>query len=196
MHSLSAPVAVLGLLDFVFIGLLPVIFFRRDGRFNALWFATALPFFVAPVLIVLNIDVLELLVPVRLGLPAERLILETTGVILYAASIALIAWTLGSHGAPIALWHQDNDAPAGIVTRGPYALVRHPFYSSFLLCFLATTIACANWGTVTCFVYSAVVLSATARREERKLAASAYGAEYRVYMQRTGRLVPGFGRVA
>jgi protein-S-isoprenylcysteine O-methyltransferase Ste14 len=39
-----------------------------------------------------------------------------------------------------------------------------------------------------------VQLGRTARREERRLLASDFGAEYRAYMQRTGRFLPGFAR--
>jgi protein-S-isoprenylcysteine O-methyltransferase Ste14 len=191
---MSLPVAALALVDFALIGLLPLIFFKRDGRFNLLWIATAAPFYIAPVAILLNLEVLDISTPFSFGLADERLVLETVATPLYAMSIATIAWTIGSHRVSIALWHQDNDTPVQIVTHGPYAWVRHPFYSAFLLAFLATAIACAGWTSFACLVYAAIVLSATARREERRLSASAFGADYRTYMQSTGRLVPGIGR--
>ena len=76
------------------------------------------------------------------------------------------------------------------MTWGPYARVRHPFYASFLTALLGALVFSPNAGTLLSFVYALIVLELTARREERRLCASQYGAEYAVYMKRTGRFVP------
>lgn len=173
--------------NFVVIGLLPVLFFRRDGRFNLRWFATGAPFFVAPVAIALAyagiVDVPRNYVDVALA--TEGLATLTS-----LASIGLIAMTVGVHRVPLALWHQDNDEPVELVTWGPYAYVRHPFYTSFLLAFLAAAIALPHLVTLGCFAYAGIALSMTAAREERRLAASVFGASYSEYMTATGRFFP------
>ena len=173
--------------NFVVIGLLPVLFFRRDGRFNLRWFATGAPFFIAPLVLVLAyfgmIDVPHRIVEV---------VLATQGLatLTSLASIGLIAMTVGSHRVPLALWHQDNDEPVELVTWGPYAYVRHPFYTSFLLAFLAAAIALPHLATLGCFAYAGIALSMTAAREERRLAASDFGESYSEYMASTGRFFP------
>ena len=173
--------------NFVVIGLLPIFFFRRDGKFNLRWLATGAPFFVAPLVVVLAyfgaIDVPRNIVDV---------LLATQGLATLAslASIGLIAMTVGSHRVPLALWHQDNDAPVELVTWGPYAYVRHPFYTSFLLAFLAAAIALPHLLTIGCLVYAGIALTMTAAREERRLAASDFGASYNDYMTSTGRFFP------
>jgi len=48
----------------------------------------------------------------------------------------------------------------------------------------------AHWVTVSALAYAALVLNLTARREERRLSASALGPEYRLYLRRTGRFLP------
>ncbi len=49
---MHAPVLLLIVLNFALIGLLPRIFFRRDGSLNARWWATALPFGVVPAFLI------------------------------------------------------------------------------------------------------------------------------------------------
>ena len=133
---MHAPVLLLIVLNFALIGLLPRIFFRRDGSLNARWWATALPFGVVPAfLIAAYVASIAPLTP-RNWLPATAL----AAVVLSAGSIAVIFLTLGTHRIPIALWHQDCDAPQYIVTYGAYGRIRHPFYSAFILAFLAAAV--------------------------------------------------------
>jgi protein-S-isoprenylcysteine O-methyltransferase Ste14 len=106
------------------------------------------------------------------------------------ASIALIAFTLGTHRTRIALWHQRNDAPESIVTYGAYRWIRHPFYSAFLLGLLGALLFCPQWGTLVAFLYGFFILNHTAAREEERLGGSNFGTEYQAYMQRTGRFLP------
>jgi protein-S-isoprenylcysteine O-methyltransferase Ste14 len=182
----NAPVLALHLLTFGVIGLLPRVFFRRDGRLGARWWLTALPFFACPVLLlaafVLDVD------PLVSG--AWRAWLAVVSVPLSVAAVALVFLTVGTHRAPLALWHQDNDAPAYLVTDGPYRRIRHPFYASFLLAFAAAVAYFPHWGTLLALIYAVVALNLTAAREERRLAASRFGEEYRRYLARTGRFLP------
>ena len=172
-----------------FIGLLPHIFFDTRGRKNAMWWATAAPFFVAGgVLVLCFAGVWQ-----PWYLPAGEVIHEVLAVPFACASIALIAYTIGTHRVPLALWHQDDDAPRSIVTYGAYKHVRHPFYSAFLLALTGTLLACPHPGTVACLVYAVLMLHHTARKEERKLSNSEFGHEYRSYLARTGRFVPRLG---
>ena len=174
--------------NFIAIGLLPVLFFRCDGTYNLRWMATGTPFFVAPLVLVLGFaDVIEL--PTQ-SYGTELLVMQVISVVLCVSSIALIAMTVGTHRVPLALWHQDNDAPAQIVTWGPYKYVRHPFYTSFLLAFIATVLAFPHPLTLACLLYSFIALSVTAIREERRLAKSEFGDEYRQYMSASGRFFP------
>ena len=183
---MSAVYLALAALNLGFIGLLPRIFFDSKGRRNAMWWATAAPFFAAGAVLVLCFA----------GpwqpwyLPAGAALHETVAVPFAGAYIALIAYTIGTHRVPLALWHQDDDAPRGIVTYGAYRYVRHPFYSAFLLALTGTVVACPHPGTLLSLVYAGAMLDYTARKEERKLASSEFGGEYRSYLARTGRFVP------
>lgn len=181
-------------LDFAAIGALPILFFRRDGRLNLMWWLTGGPFFICPLL----------LIGAGLGwVPLRARYAHVLGpwqdlgaVVPAAASIALIFLTLGTHRIPIALWHQGSDAPKHIVTWGAYRFIRHPFYSSFLLAFAAACFFFPHPIVLGLSLYVFVVLNLTAAGEERKLRASEFGAEYAAYMDRTGRFFPRLGRTA
>ncbi|MGH7731575.1 MAG: methyltransferase family protein, partial [Candidatus Eiseniibacteriota bacterium] len=153
-----------------------------------LWWVTAAPFFLCPLLLIAS--GLAALPPVTgYGTPwTERLGLLS--VPFSAASIALIAFTAGTHRIPIALWHQQDDAPSQIVTYGPYRWVRHPFYAAFLLALFGGFVFCPHPGTLATFLAGLLVLNRTAAREERRLLGAQFGPAYAEYLRRTGRFVP------
>jgi protein-S-isoprenylcysteine O-methyltransferase Ste14 len=184
-------VLLLYLLNFIFIGLLPKIFFKKDGRLNLMWWLTASPFVLCTIFLILSFSG-YLARLTGYGSNAAR-VLELVSVPFSVASIAMIFFTLGTHRIPIALWHQDNDAPKHLVTYGAYRWIRHPFYASFLLALWGALVFCPNWGTLLTFVQGFVILNITAAREERRLSASEFGAEYGEYMRRTGRFWPKLG---
>lgn len=186
---MSTAYLLLAAMNLGLIGLLPHIFFDRSGRRNAMWWATAAPFFAAGAVLVLCFA--GVWQPWYLG--AGAALHETVAVPFAGASVALIAYTIGTHRVPLALWHQDDDAPRAIVTYGAYKYVRHPFYSAFLLALIGTLVACPHPGTLVCLVYAGAMLHYTARKEEHKLASSEFGDEYRRYLTRTGRFLPRLG---
>ncbi len=77
-----------------------------------------------------------------------------------------------------------------LIDTGPYRRVRHPSYTGALLAFLGLAICMQNWlsvlilmvGTLAAFLYRIHV-------EETALS-GAFGERYRLYMQRTARLIP------
>jgi protein-S-isoprenylcysteine O-methyltransferase Ste14 len=179
---------LLVLLNFLLIGALPRIFFKR-GTLNIRWFATATPFALAAAgVLAVWLDAIE-----PWGHGNRGLVF--VGVVLDALSIYLIGFTMGSHRIPLALWHQDDDAPVEIVTWGPYGLVRHPFYSSFLAAFVAAACVAPSPITVLTALVGLVAMAITARREERRLLGSDLRTTYASYAAGTGRFVPGLGRL-
>lgn len=186
MAAMSSMYVLLAGVNLGLIGLLPRIFFDHRGRKNAMWWATATPFVAAGAVVALCFAGIWQ----PWYLPGGAAVNETIAVPLACASIALIAYTIGTHRVPLALWHQDDDAPRSIVTYGAYKYVRHPFYSSFLLALTGTVIACPHPGTILCLAYTALMLHYTASKEERKLSNSEFGDEYRRYLAHTGRFLP------
>jgi protein-S-isoprenylcysteine O-methyltransferase Ste14 len=80
-------------------------------------------------------------------------------------------------------------ANRGVVIRGPYALVRHPIYSGYLITHLAFLIAHPRWWNAVVIGIADTALIARALIEERVLNGDA---EYQAYCRRVEwHLVPG-----
>ncbi len=173
--------------NLIYIALLPMIFFRKDGSYNLKWWLTGCQFTVAGITLILG--ALGILHAYDLAFAD---ILKWVALAFSLASLMLISFTWGTNRVPLSLWHQKNDAPQNIVTYGAYAKIRHPFYTSFLLCLLGCLFFFPHWLTLACFVYGFVVLSVTAHREETRLSASQFGEEYKAYMTKAGRFWPKF----
>lgn len=181
---------ILCLCAFALLGVMPFGFFRR-GRPTAGWLLTASPFFVdAGVLLGGLAEVIE---PAFLPVGAAALP-AYVAIPLAALSIGLTSATIGVHRAPVSMWHQDADLPHVLVTSGPYRIVRHPFYASFIIMLTAAALAFPHPVTVLMLIAGTVQLYRTARREERRLLKSPMAADYADYMQQTGRLLPGTTR--
>jgi protein-S-isoprenylcysteine O-methyltransferase Ste14 len=181
----NKPVLLLILLNFGSVGLLTASFFRKVTGLGARWWATSLPFIICPGFL---IAAAAGLAPITPGGWTAELNLAATA--LSTLSIALMYLTWGTHRIPLHLFHQDSDEPGHLVTWGPYSRIRHPFYSSYLLAFAAAAVFLPSWGTLCLAGYMCCALNLTAAGEERRLSASAFGPQYRVYIARTGRFFP------
>jgi protein-S-isoprenylcysteine O-methyltransferase Ste14 len=183
---MNGPVLLLVLLNFGAVGALTKAFFRRTGSLGWKWWATAAPLLLCPPVLIAAYTV-----PLRPVLPSTYTSpLAAAAAVLSAASIALMFATWATHRTPIALWHQPDDKPQQLVTCGPYRHIRHPFYTSYLLLFLAAFAVFPHWATLGLFGYMLAAVSITAAGEERRLRASAVGRDYQDYMACTGRFVP------
>ncbi len=176
------------LLNYIAIGALPIVFFRRDTGFTLMWWLTGWPFFVNPLLLLAGFfGFLEAWADLpRLVGVAQTLIVIT----LSTSSLTLIGLTVGSHRTPLSLWHQRDDAPVNIVQHGAYRWIRHPFYTAFLLAFVATWVLLPGIWTGATLVYGFLILNFTAAAEEKRLLKSEFGDEYAAYLKRTGRFWP------
>ena len=80
-------------------------------------------------------------------------------------------------------------ANRGVVIRGPYALVRHPIYSGYLITHLSFLIAHPSWWNAVVIGIADTALILRALIEERVLNGDA---EYQAYCRRVEwHLVPG-----
>jgi protein-S-isoprenylcysteine O-methyltransferase Ste14 len=78
-----------------------------------------------------------------------------------------------------------------LVTTGIYSRLRHPMYSAFLLSALAQALLLPNWiaGPVGLLGFGTMFFCRVWREEQMML--EAFGDEYRRYMARTSRIIPG-----
>ena len=96
---MDKPALVLALLVFATVGVLPRIFFRRDGKLNLAWWLTAWPYTAAPVLLVLSAS--HVFAPEGPRGWAGGLAIAAT--VFFFLSVALLFYTLGTHRIRISL---------------------------------------------------------------------------------------------
>lgn len=77
-----------------------------------------------------------------------------------------------------------------LVTRGPYALVRHPIYSGMLGMLVATGIAVTHWWVVPIGVAAYVAGTLMRTRSEERLLREQFGAAYDAWAARVPAFVP------
>jgi protein-S-isoprenylcysteine O-methyltransferase Ste14 len=110
----------------------------------------------------------------------------------FALSILLFWWTVATtKPRPPALAHSDID-PDIIYTEGPYAYVRHPFYLSYVIFWIATALAAGSWQWAPAIILVFWYLR-LAKGEERRFRSSALSTAYDAYRGRTGMFLPRLG---
>lgn len=78
-----------------------------------------------------------------------------------------------------------------VVQDGPYRFVRHPAYLAFIMLYLGLPLLMGSWFGLLILSIPAVVIFVWLCLVEDKRLADAMGDEYREYMRRGARLVPG-----
>ena len=76
-----------------------------------------------------------------------------------------------------------------LITRGPYALVRHPIYTGLLTMFVATVIVLGHAAAIIAMPLVFVSLWIKLRHEE-KLMLKRFPDQYAAYQRRVKRLIP------
>jgi len=77
-----------------------------------------------------------------------------------------------------------------LVSNGPYAFVRHPMYTSFLLMGIGQAFLLSNWvGGLAGLVGFAILFFLRVNEEERMMMET-FGPQYRAYMEKTKRIIP------
>jgi protein-S-isoprenylcysteine O-methyltransferase Ste14 len=109
---------------------------------------------------------------------------------MYVCALGLFWWAITvNRRVPLSAAF-SKDPPIRLVQQGPYRLMRHPFYCSYLLTWTAGFVATGAWWLLaTVFIMLAIYINA-ARAEERKFKSSDLAAHYETYRARTGRFLP------
>lgn len=113
-----------------------------------------------------------------------------TGFALYLLSLILFWWTIRTNRKrPLTLAFSE-DKPEHLVKEGPYAWVRHPFYTSYTIAWIAGVIATAYPLLIVTVIAMLAIYVRAAHLEEGKFATTPLAAEYEAYTRRTGRFFP------
>ena len=117
------------------------------------------------------------------------------GIAMYVAATLLFLSALeAARRVPLPRTFVDDTMPKALITNGPFALVRHPFYISYSLAWLAAPVATHGPVIAALSLVMIGVYAIAARREERQLE-ERFGEAYRQYKRGTGMVVPSVARL-
>ena len=112
-------------------------------------------------------------------------------------AVAGIAGTLFAQMAMGESWRigVDPEERTELVTSGPFALVRNPIFSAMLPTALGLVLVVPSWVAIAGLVGLLVALEVQVRVVEEPYLRRTHGDRYADYARRTGRFVPGVGRL-
>jgi protein-S-isoprenylcysteine O-methyltransferase Ste14 len=117
------------------------------------------------------------------------LLLALSGSLLAVAGAGLVVICHGELGAAWS-FAPKADQSTGLITTGPYRLVRHPIYLGLALLALGQAVAFGSWPTLFIALLGIVPTLAWRARVEEELLSRTFGESYEVYRQRTKMIVP------
>jgi protein-S-isoprenylcysteine O-methyltransferase Ste14 len=122
---------------------------------------------------------------------SAALLLASSGALVGVAGAALVVRARVELGPAWSLVPKA-DRDTGLVTTGPYRLVRHPIYSGLAMVVMGEALAFSSWPAVM-IVLAGIIPTFTWRaRAEEELLSRSFGDRYIVYRQRTKMIIPHF----
>jgi protein-S-isoprenylcysteine O-methyltransferase Ste14 len=116
------------------------------------------------------------------------IILRWFGVPLGLSAVPLLIWTHRTLGrwwsAELEIQNQHR-----IIKTGPYARIRHPMYTAFIIFTLGTILLAANL-FVTIFGLLVILFLSPISKIEEQMLLNEFGDQYHDYMKHTGRFIP------
>lgn len=113
--------------------------------------------------------------------------LVAASIVLYALSLILFWWSIFTAKK---LDFAFSNEVGSIVTTGPFRIVRHPFYSSYVLAWLGSTFLFNSLILWITLAYLIAFYFLSARKEEGVILKSVYSKEYKKYIQDVGMFLP------
>ncbi len=113
------------------------------------------------------------------------------GVAIYTLSLWLFSTAV--HAAStnrLELFFSSQPQPHALIQHGPYRWMRHPFYTSYTLAWVAGTVVSNQPILLLTILLNAVLYYQAASREERWLAGSNLAEQYRGYQRAVGMFLP------
>jgi protein-S-isoprenylcysteine O-methyltransferase Ste14 len=116
-------------------------------------------------------------------------ILRAAGAILAAGALCLLLSVHFALGKGFATWPAPR-TNQHLVTKGPYALVRHPMYAAYFVLFVGAFLLSGSWLMGSSGLAVIVLLMTLRRRREEELLSLRFGEEYERYRRATGMFIP------
>ena len=117
-----------------------------------------------------------------------------------AGAVLAIGGLVATAGAQLAMGRSwrigvDPDERTGLVTSGPFALVRNPIYAGMIPFFAGIALLVPNPVTIAGAALLVIALELQTRQVEEPYLRGVHGGAYADYATRVGRFVPGVGRI-
>ena len=126
--------------------------------------------------------------------PATSVTSWLVAFVLYGSALALFWWALKTtRGHRFALAFTPT-SPTMVLAEGPYRWVRHPFYASYLLYWVAGAYATQAWWMIVSVIVMGGLYWLAAVQEETEFLQGDQAEAYRAYIVRTGRFFPKLRR--
>jgi protein-S-isoprenylcysteine O-methyltransferase Ste14 len=110
--------------------------------------------------------------------------------------VLLVAWVVTVAGARgVISYRQTGTIPLTVITDGPLRWVRNPIFSGTLTAEVGFALLVPNLLAMLMLVSGVAALEIQVRRVEEPYLLETHGDAYRQYAGRTGRFLPGVGRL-
>ena len=111
------------------------------------------------------------------------------GIALQSFSVFLFGWCIGTSGRRNLSLAGADSRSTRLLTEGPYTLVRHPFYTSYILFWVGGIALACSVFTIASTALLIAIYFYTARGEDRVLA-QRFADEFTQWQQKTGAFFP------
>ncbi|QQA43392.1 methyltransferase family protein [Pelagovum pacificum] len=119
-----------------------------------------------------------------------NLMFSFAALVLMVPAFALFLWATRHSRKKLSLAFDNETKGDGIITSGPWKYIRHPFYSSYIIFWLACAIGTAHPASIAVFGTLLFVYLYSAKREEGFLSDGRFGQQYIDYQKNAGFLLP------
>lgn len=122
--------------------------------------------------------------------PPTSAVLPWIAVGLFALAQGVFWWSLACHGPERPGFAFIEVEPSVLTVRGPYRVVRHPIYASYLIAWVGGVVLAGQpWLTLTA-IWMGFLYYRAASREERAFLSSPLAPSYASYRRRAGMFLP------
>jgi protein-S-isoprenylcysteine O-methyltransferase Ste14 len=118
---------------------------------------------------------------------------DVLGIVLASVGIAITVVAQLAMGDAWRIGVEPSER-TGLVTDGPFAVVRNPIYAAMIPAFAGIALLTPNAVTIAGAILMLVALELQTRLIEEPYLATAHGEQYASYAARVGRFFPGVGR--
>lgn len=111
-----------------------------------------------------------------------------------AATLLFLSALEAARRVPLPRTFVDDPGPRALITTGPFAVIRHPFYLAYSLAWLGAPVA-THGPVITLMAVVAIGFYVIAARREEKQLEQRFGEAYRAYKMGTGMILPSVARL-